>query len=405
MQMQKHIILKMLVLISWMFIQQETTGQENKFAFNGYVSNMFSYTSAPKEYNMLFGQSTRERQWISNHYLHNRMNLFAYPLEGLKASMQIRNRLFYGDYIADVPGYKSMLSADNGWIDLSANLLENDHAVFNTAVDRFWLEYTFLDLEIKAGRQRINWSQTFAFNPNDIFNTYSFFEVDYPERPGSDAVKVTWYPSYTSTAEGAISLDSAKQITAAGFYRFNQWSYDFQFLGGILKEQDIVLGTGWSGSIRGAGFRGELSYFHPTENMADTTGILVTSVSLDYMFDNSLYLQLETLYNQLPPESGNGFLQVFSQPMSVKTLSFTEYNLLLNASYPVSPLVSTTLSTIWYPKMDAFFAGPSLQVSITDNLGASLFWQTFYGEFPTLADTSPKKAAFHFAYLRAKWNF
>jgi hypothetical protein len=298
-----------------------------------------------------------------------------------------------------------MLSSDNGWIDLSANLLETNQVVLNTSVDRLWVEYTFSDIELKAGRQRINWSQTFAFNPNDIFNTYSFFEVDYPERPGSDAVKISWYPSYTSVMEGAFSVDSARRITAAAFYRFNQWSYDFQFLAGILKEQDIVLGTGWSGSIQGAGFRGELSYFHPSDRMADTTGVLVASVSVDYMFNNSLYLQMETLYNRLPTDSSDGFLQVFSQPMSVKNLSFTEYTLLLNASYPVNPLVSTTLSAIWYPKMNTFFAGPSLEVSITDNLGASLFWQTFYGEFPGITGTTSQKSAFHFAYLRAKWNF
>lgn len=405
MQNHKHITFKMLTLVFCIMGLSDTYGQDQKFAFSGYVNNMFSYTSAPKEYNFLFGQSTTERHWTSNHYLHNRLNFFAYPSDGIKASIQVRNRLFYGDYISDVPGYKSMLSSDNGWIDLSANILETNQVVLNTSVDRLWVEYTFSDLELKAGRQRINWSQTFAFNPNDIFNTYSFFEVDYPERPGSDAVKISWYPSHTSVMEGAFSVDSARRITAAAFYRFNQWSYDFQFLGGILKEQDIVLGTGWSGSVRGMGFRGELSYFHPTDRLTDTTGVLVASLSVDYMLNNSLYLQLETLYNQLPADNGDGFLQVFSQPMSVKNLSFTEYTLLLNASYPLSPLVSTSISTIWYPEMNTFFAGPSLEVSITDNLGASLFWQTFYGEFPGIAGTTAQKSSFHFAYLRAKWNF
>ena len=35
-----------------------------------------------------------------------------------------------------------------------------------------------------AGRQRINWGQTFVWNVNDVFNAYSYFDFDYKERPG-----------------------------------------------------------------------------------------------------------------------------------------------------------------------------------------------------------------------------
>lgn len=380
--------------------------QDSKYDFSGYLSNMFSWNSVPEGYGMLFGQDPAKVHWISNHYLQNRLNLNIYPADGLTGSIQMRNRFFYGDYISDIPGFASTLDADNGWIDLSTNIFETDQTGLNMAIDRFWLQYTMGDFEIKAGRQRINWSQTFAFNPNDIFNTYSFFEVDYPERPGIDAIRATWYPSFVSTLEAAVSIDSASRITAAGFYRFNKWGYDFQILGGIMKDEDYVLGAGWSGNINGAGFRGEVSYFHPMEDPASQSGILVTSLSIDYMFGNSLYLQLETLYNQLPGNGeAMGFLQSMSQPMSAKKLSFTEYSLLFNASYPVSPLINTTLSTIYYPDIDGIFAGPSVEISVTNNIGVSLFWQTFYGKFPGPVSGIEQTEAFHFGYLRAKWNF
>lgn len=380
--------------------------QEKKYEFSGYVSNMFSYNSIPGEYGSLFGQDGKKTHWLSNHYIQNRLNLNLYPTENLTGSIQARNRFFYGDYITDFPGFAETLDADNGWVDLSVNAWETGGTAMNLAIDRLWLQYTLGDFEFKAGRQRINWSQTFAFNPNDIFNTYSFFEVDYPERPGADAFRATWYPTFVSTVEAAVSIDSANRVTAAGFYRFNKWGYDFQVLGGVYKDDEYVLGAGWSGNIKGAAFRGEVSYFRNMENFADEEGILVASLSLDYMFAGSLYLQLETLYNQLP-DNGNsaGFLQTFTQPLSVKNLSFTEYSILLNASYPVTPLINTTLSTIYYPEISGIFTGPSVDVSVADNIGISVFWQTFVGEFPNPVTLEDESSTFHFGYLRAKWNF
>ncbi|MCK7542259.1 MAG: hypothetical protein MZV63_70990 [Marinilabiliales bacterium] len=62
--------------------------------------------------------------------------------------------------------------------------------VLNTFIDRASVDFTAGTLQVSAGRQRINWSQALVWNPNDIFNTYSSFDFDYMERPGSDAVRV-----------------------------------------------------------------------------------------------------------------------------------------------------------------------------------------------------------------------
>lgn len=378
---------------------------ESKINLDGYVSNTLSYTNIPKNYGFLLNLDPSKSYWISNHYLQNRLNLFVYPLKNMKGSVQLRNRVFYGEYIQDISGYASQLEQDNGWVDLSKNVIDEDKYVLNMAIDRLWLQYTLGKFDFKAGRQRINWSQTFAFNPNDIFNTYSFFEVDYPERPGTDALRISYYPTFSSTAEVALSVDSANRVTAAGLYRFNKWNYDIQVLAGMLSENDYVLGMGWSGSIKGAGFRGEATYFHPKNNVKDTTGVFLTSISFDYMFNNSLYLQLEALYNQIEDEESVKFFQILRRPLTPKSLSFTEYSLLANGSYPITPLWNTSLSLIYYPKMNAVFIGPSVDYSASNNLTLSLIWQTFYGEFPNPLTLKEEKKAFNFAYFRMKFNF
>lgn len=378
---------------------------ESKINLDGYVSNTLSYTNIPKNYGFLLNLDPSKSYWISNHYLQNRLNLFVYPLKNMKGSVQLRNRVFYGEYIQDISGYASQLEQDNGWVDLSKNVIDEDKYVLIMAIDRLWLQYTLGKFDFKAGRQRINWSQTFAFNPNDIFNTYSFFEVDYPERPGTDALRISYYPTFSSTAEVALSVDSANRVTAAGLYRFNKWNYDIQVLAGMLSENDYVLGMGWSGSIKGAGFRGEATYFHPKNNVKDTTGVFLTSISFDYMFNNSLYLQLEALYNQIEDEESVKFFQILRLPLTPKSLSFTEYSLLANGSYPITPLWNTSLSFIYYPKMNAVFIGPSVDYSASNNLTLSLIWQTFYGEFPNPLTLKEEKKAFNFAYFRMKFNF
>lgn len=397
-----YALISLLVLFSAVISAQS---DDKKVELGGYVSNMVSAINIPEDYRILLNLGSTDSDWITNNYIQNRLNLYVYPLKSMKGSVQLRNRLFYGTYIRDLDGYAQMLEKDNGWVDMSLNVLDKDKYALNMAIDRLWLQYSINKLEITAGRQRINWSQTYAFNPNDIFNTYSFFEVDYPERPGTDAIRLAYYPSFSSTAEAAVSVDSANNITAAGYYRFNKWNYDFQALGGILSERDYVIGAGWSGAIKGAGFRGEASYFHPKNNFMDTSGVFLASVSFDYMFNNSLYVQLEGLYNQIKSSENVNFLQVFNEPLTPKLLSFTEYTILANGSYPISPLWNSSLSFIYYPKINAFFTGPSIDYSAANNLTLSLFWQSFFGKFPNPVTLKEENKAFHFGYFRVKYNF
>ena len=63
-----------------------------------------------------------------------------------------------------------------------------------------------------SDRQRINWGQTLVWNPNDIFNAYSYFDFDYIERPGSDAIRLQYYPDYSSAIEMAVKADYENKI-------------------------------------------------------------------------------------------------------------------------------------------------------------------------------------------------
>jgi hypothetical protein len=423
-------ILLIIILFSNPGFSQNDEKLKN-WELNGYISNMQS---------VMF--ENLDDSWLTENLLHNRLNFRWNISEKLAFSIELRNRFIYGDLIrfdqmikdiedqldidsissitslfgidplnmnsglTGFDNYVNQIDGDNGIADLSLLLAKGKTYLLNVFFDRLWFQYTINNLEITAGRQRINWGQTFVWNPNDIFNTYNFFDFDYPERPGSDAIRIQYYPGFTSTIEAAIKLDSAEKITTAALYRFNKWNYDIQLLGGVLNSEDFVAGLGWSGNIKAASFRGELSYFHPRDNFKDTTGLLFASVSSEYVFKNSLMIQVEALYRQLPEDYNvSDFSEFYSGTLSVKKLSFTEYNIFSQATYPVTPLLNATLGgMVFLGEISGYYIGPSLSYSLMDNLDFSSYFQIFNGKFPD-SEGIKHKQKFNLAFLRLKMSF
>jgi hypothetical protein len=382
----KRLILFFILLSTFLLCR----GQENnnRWEVGGYISAM---------------QSTMLEKWNSNwlteELLHNRLNFKWYVSNHFTAGLEVRTRLIFGEFVRDIPGYAMMIDPNQSWSDLSGFLVKKKSLLLHSAIDRLWLDYSAGSLQLRLGRQRINWGQNFAWNPNDIFNTYSFFDFDYAEKPGSDAVDIQYFTGASSLLETAIKIDTLNNITAATKYRFSKWNYDFQFIGGILNSEDWVLGTGWAGDIGGAGFRGELSYFHPMKSFADTSGCLIASLGIDYTFKNSLMLQGEVLYSGAA-NSISSFQQYYYMPLSVKTISFTDWSLLTKISYPFTPLFQGGLSLMVFPSMKGYFISPDLEYSIATNLTASFIVQHFNAEF-----TKRKRQKISLCFLRVKFSF
>jgi hypothetical protein len=383
------------LLLGLILMVSRTSGQE-KIDLGGYLSNMATVYRIPDH-------------WLWENSLHNRLNLDLYPTAWLSASAQVRNRFIAGNTIRKLPGYAESVGGDQGWMDLSwahdGDLGDSAGFVLTSMVDRLWLQFSFGNLEIKAGRQRINWGQTFVWNPNDIFNSYSYFEVDYPERPGSDAIRISYYTGNASTLEMAAKIDSADRVTAAGYFRFNALGFDVQLLGGVYQGKDLVLGTGWSGNLGPTAFRGELSYFRDLERFQDTTAYMMASLGIDYSFSNSLMIQVEGLYSAFAKEMDvNSFLQFYSGNLDVKTLGFTPWSFFANISYPLTPLLNGGFATIWYPEWKGAYLGPSLDLSLNNNLALSLILQHFTAEFKDPSGIKNREN-YTFGFLRFKWSF
>ena len=345
-------------------------------------------------------------EWITDNLLHNRLEFRYYPGEKWKVDVEMRNRLFYGEFVKlsnSNPGmnYADFIDRDNGFVDLSFNWAEGNSYILNTTIDRLFIDYNSGKWQVRAGRHRINWGQNLVWNPNDVFNAYSYFDFDYEERPGTDAVRVQYFAGATSSAEFVYQLgDHINEMSFMGLYKFNKWNYDIQFLGGQVKR-DLVIGTGWSGDIKGGGFRGEFTYFHDKDSLRDPAGQLVASISGDYTLRNSTYLQASIIYNSKGSTGKAGMINpnILTQT-SAKFLTLSRLDIFGQVSYPISPLWRADLASIINPFDGSFFIGPGAGYSISDNMELLLFGQLFVGDPGTEFGGVGK-----LLYFRYKWAF
>ncbi|MBP6978889.1 MAG: hypothetical protein PHD61_02380 [Bacteroidales bacterium] len=373
-----------------------TSGQDpspGKWHFNGYLKDlqMISYDDFRKE-------------WYLNNEINSRLNLKWYPTDPLIVEAGMRIRFLFGNYIQlmqyQYPDYIKTMDQDPGFLDLTMVVDDADSYVLLAGLDRLNLKYSVNQWEFNLGRQRINWGINYIWTPNDIFNSFSYFDFDYEERPGCDALQIEYYTGMASSVQLAASLNHDRRLTAAGMYRFNMREYDFQVMAGQMVN-DLVIGGGWSGDIGGGGFRGEFTYFRSAENFSDTTGQLVAALDGDYTFKKGIYLHASALYNSTGTTGkagGNTMLDM--RNISVKDFTRARYSLFGEIAYPVTPLVRADLAGIYNPCDDSFFIGPSVDISLTDNLYLLLIAQLFYG-----ADGTEYGDYGKFWYLRLKWSF
>jgi hypothetical protein len=336
--------------------------------------------------------------FVNEYVIHNRFNIDGYINNNITFAVELRNRFFTGDLVKSGIFYSEMIAKDRGWADLSWNLFNEQSFFINTTIDRLWVDFNYGKLQLRAGRQRINWGQTLVWNPNDIFNAYSFFDFDYIERPGSDAVRLQYYPGYSATLDVAVKADYQGHITAGSLYRLNKWGYDIQFLAGYVNSEDLVAGAGWSGAVGTISFRGEASWFQPSKKLSLKEGTVVVTAGLDKGFKNNSMAQMQLMYCNRVLDL-NVFTSLFSGSLSAKELAFSKFTAFGQFTYPVTPLFNATLSAMWFPDLKGCFAGPSVDYSVADNVDFSLLWQYFDYK---LNGIRTKK---NIGFLRVKFSF
>ncbi len=336
----------------------------------------------------------------SANLIHNRLNFKFNIANKFSARLEVRNRIFYGEQIEQTPNFGDLINQDNGFFDLSHLWVNEDSFVAQSTIDRILLQYSDEKWEVIIGRQRINWGINNVWNPNDLFNAFNLLEFDYEERPGSDAVRIQHNLQHNASFELAYkaSKNSEEQI-AALLYKWNRKKYDFQLLSGIYQT-DFVVGGGWAGSIKDAGFKGEMSYFIPKQKSLDSSENFCLSLMVDQTYKNDWYLALTMLYNSNPTNDfmiGEG---IYNFNVSAKMLFPFEYNFHFTALKTISPISSFNFSFIYSPEKNTLILIPSFAWNVATNFDLNFMVQSFFAD-----QLNSYKNLGTNIFIRSHWSF
>ncbi|MGP8214510.1 MAG: hypothetical protein ACLQQ4_02995 [Bacteroidia bacterium] len=375
-------------LINCAFAQKDSAKHAHKFTVNGYIKYLDEVS---------FAGSATELETVD--LIHNRLNFRYQPDSNFNFRLEVRNRLYYGELVREYPNFAALETSSNGTFNLSENWVNQNAVLFNSAIDRASAEYMNGKWDITIGRQRINWGISTVWTPNDIFNAFNYFDFDYEERPGSDAVRIQYAFTSSSSLDLAVCPGrTSEQNIEALMYHFNKWDYDFQVFSGVYQE-DFTAGAGWAGNIAGAGFKGEVSYFTPYRHFSDS-GAIAASISVDYGFQDGIYLLVSGLYNSPGKDTIPNIAQLTTESLSPKNIFPFRYTLFAEISYSFTPILKASLGGMYSPSGNAFIMLPTVTYSIADNWVLDLIGQSFFSEqgggYRTLGNG---------IYMRIKWGF
>ena len=356
-----HYTLILLFFISNAIHAQDTVPKIPKWSFNGYVKLVETI-----EFDQINQTNT------SGHLIHNRLNLKWKPNSATYFVGELRNRILFGEA---------------GSV--------NDKPVFKSEIERLYTDIQVDKWNLRLGRQRVNWGIATIWNPNDIFNAYNFLDVDYEERPGSDAIKLKYNFSSFAHLELVHSGFGKNQISAAKYF-INKGGYDFQFIAGNYKG-DPTIGTGWAGNMKNAGFKGEIQYY---TNQNDALKQLNLTIGFDYMFKKGWYLNTGFLYNSQGLNEKLQANQYLNLQLSSKNLMPTRHNMLIMLQKDLNPLSSFGLSVIYAPNVDLLLIMPSFKFNMVQDLDADIIWQSFY-----INRASKFQSLNSLGFFRLRWSF
>lgn len=386
---------KLMIIIAVMSTFSITLGAQNEvknWELSGYQKDMQIFINLPASDFFPVSQA------YMDNLLHNRLNFSWYPNDQFTFEADLRSRFFWGDQVRLQPDtYIEGLDESNDFLNLSWGKADSLGIAFHTMIDRLYFDYSVGNWQFRLGRQRINWGINVAWNPNDIFNAYSFTDFDYEEKPGSDALLAKYYIGFASSIEIAVkAADDWKKAVAGLLFKWNAWNYDFQLLSGYMSN-NVVAGGGWAGNLWDAGFKGEFTYFYALDE-EEEDGFALT-LGLDYIFKNGFYTSLGYLYNQ-QGNNDQSLSNIFSFELSAKNLYPYQSALFLQASYPVNPLANAGIALIYSPvKTHPLFISPNFSYSLSSDLDLGVFGQVILEKNESYG--SPVQAFF----IRMKYSY
>ncbi len=347
-----------------------------------------------------------------DHQWHLRLNSRWYLSSRATLAMEWRLRAFYGDLPEKLSGFRNFVISHYALTDMAWTLADDGRFFAYAQMDRLYWDYAADDWQITIGRQRVAWGTTLVWNVIDLFNPQSVLDFDYEERPGSDVLRFQYFTGPASRWEIVARPAETKRERSLSFMGvFNYRDYDFYLIMAWQREKAVAAGA-FSGSIAGAGFRGEFkatgrpriadleeTYLPGFINLSDSRkSDIQISLSLDYTFASSLYLHGEWLYNRIGVKENAALLSLQAQKAGL--LSAARYSMFAETAYQWHPLLRLDMFVLFNPDDHSYLLAPSLNWSAGTNLDVYVI--ALLGQGGELSEFGALGRAF---YFRLKYAF
>jgi hypothetical protein len=215
-----------------------------------------------------------------------------------------------------------------------------------------------------------------TWNPNDIFNSYSFLDFDYEERPGTDALRVTYPIGLLSSLEGAVALANGGRSIAALRYFFNTKYGDYQLNAGHYLGRSTI-GLGWASAIGEAGLKGELQYFSA---LGPAYSRVNASVEFDYMTKKEWYWLAGVLLNSRGLNQAVADWSTVSFELNPENMMPGKWNGLIGCRKQWHPLWTSGCSIVYAPGMRLLLGITTLQYNAGEKTDFDFVAQNFFGQ-------------------------
>ncbi len=338
---------------------------------------------------------------LSGGFFHNRLMLqYAPDSSAWRFDAELRNRLFYGEWVRVQPGLADGLDQDNGLVDLSFVPIKRPALAGSVLADRLWAQWNRNRWTLRLGRQRIHWGMAITWNPNDWFNAWNFLDFDYEERPGTDALRVQYQSGEFSQFDLAVSpAKNARNVVSAFRYGSHNGRFDWQALAGVYRNR-LAAGLGLAGDMGQAGLKAEVSVFQPIDSTAGVTSVSATA-EVNMLFGGSWFCNGALLVNSNGLGGNTDLFRLTQTNLSADNLMPGKISVLTSVSHPFTPLLQASLSAIYSPNGQLIILVPSAAWSVAENWDLDLTAQLFWLENTAGHIDNPANAI----YLRTRWSF
>jgi len=168
----KKNLLLFLINIVFFIIPFKTNAQLSDWEVGGYVKNLSTYTDGTFE-----GLSVDVGKYQNT--LQGRLNIGWYPADNMSATVQSRHLLVYQDNLKLYSKFLDLFNSDSYYFDMNITWIDEQDVRATTEFDRAYLDWTYNDLQITLGRQRMAWGACLVWNPTDLFNPFNILDFDY----------------------------------------------------------------------------------------------------------------------------------------------------------------------------------------------------------------------------------